>query len=101
MFIFEWLFAGVWAEVWKFGLGIGLIILCLAGAYFSPLGKKDFLWAAVVVAVSLVLYSRGVLDQSARCAAQAAVVDRNVTVTVTNAGKNLKKWKDPYDRPNY
>ena len=28
-------FAGLWAEVWHWGLGIGLIILLVAGSIFS------------------------------------------------------------------
>lgn len=56
----ELFFAGVWAEVWRFGIGLGLIIVFLAAAYFSPILKKDFVYAAVVVAVLLASFTYGV-----------------------------------------
>lgn len=53
--------AGLWAEIWRFGLGFGLMILCFVGAYFSPIWKKDFLWAGGVIAVFMVAFTTGVV----------------------------------------
>ena len=59
-YFFAMFFAGLWGEVWRFGIGIGLIILCLVAAYFSPILKKDFLYAAAVIAAFVIAFGYGV-----------------------------------------
>lgn len=63
-------FAGLWPLVWHFGLAGILISGFLAAAYFSPIFKKDFIWAAVVVAVFSVAVSIGVSLGEKRIQAQ-------------------------------
>ncbi len=53
-------FAGLWALVWHFGLGGVLVIGCLAAAYFSPVFKKEFIWAAALIAAVMVAVGVGV-----------------------------------------
>lgn len=53
-------FAGLWALVWHFGVAGLLIVGFLAAAWFSPIFKKDFIWAAVVVAAFSVAVAIGV-----------------------------------------
>jgi hypothetical protein len=80
----EYVFAGLWAEIWRFGLGFGLMILCFAGAYFSPIWKKDFLWAGIVIAVFMVAFTTGVVvgERHIRMQWAAATV-----YTIDNANK--------------
>jgi hypothetical protein len=104
--------AGVWAEIWHWGLGIGLIILLVAGSIFSqsipligpwlaPI-RKDMLWAAAVVAVLLVGEYIGAADEKARCVARQVVVekivDKTVDKTKTPAYKNQV---DPYQSKDF
>ena len=98
----EWIFAGLWTEIWKAGLGVGLVILLLIAAYFSPIGKKDFIYAAIIVAVALLLYMRGIHDQSARCVAQQKVVTEQVTAAVKTAHtKKALHARDPFNNRRY
>ena len=60
----------LWSEIWKFGLGTGVIILSLAAAYFSPIGKQFFLAVAACAFVGLLIYGEGIKSEKATCAAQ-------------------------------
>lgn len=52
--------AGLWPLIWHFGIGVGLLILCGAGFYFSPIHRTDFLWAALVIAAVMAATAFGV-----------------------------------------
>lgn len=62
--------AGAWPIIWHFGLAGILIAGFLAAAYFSPFFKKDFVYAAVVVAVFSIAVSVGVSLGEKRVQAQ-------------------------------
>lgn len=62
--------AGVWTILIGYGTGAVLIVGFLAAAHFSPVFKKDFLWAAVVVAVYMAGYLIGVHQGEKRVQAQ-------------------------------
>ena len=96
----DWFFAGIWAEIWKWGVGTGIIVLCVAGAIFIPVPKIKAILviAAVLVVAALIAYTAGIRDDAARKRAESAVLDRDVTATVTKAKKNTG-WKDPYNSP--
>lgn len=98
----SFLLAPIWALVWHWGAGIGVIILLLAGAYFSPFYKKWFIIAAVVVAGFLVGYGAGIIDanrlNTAKEAATNAKVDSTVNRTATPQSRGLN---DPWDRRDY
>lgn len=91
-----------WAkELWPFiehaGGASALILALLAAAYFSPVFKVDFLWAAAVVAALLFAYSIGVRDEHRKWDARTAVITQQVHDAVVKAHKLGKK--DPYDAP--
>lgn len=72
--------AGLWPLLLSYGLGTALIVCCLAAAYFSPIGKKDFLYAAGIIAIVMVTFTVGVTQGEKRVhaqwdAARAAAVD--------------------------
>jgi hypothetical protein len=60
----------LWSEIWKFGLGTGLIILCLLAAFFSPVGKQAFCGIAFAVFIGLVVYGEGIKNEKVTCTAQ-------------------------------
>jgi len=68
------LLAATWTVVWHWGAGVGLIILLLAAAYFSPFAKRYFVYAAVVVAAVMTIYGFGLTDEKKICAAQTKYV---------------------------
>lgn len=80
--------AGLWAMVWEYGLGAVLILICLAAAYFSPFGKKDFLYAAGVIAILMISFTAGVSTGEKRIQAQwdAARVITNEAAKQARAG---------------
>ena len=105
-------FAGLWAEVWHWGLGIGLIILLVGGSIFSqsipligpwltPL-RKDMLWAAAVIAVLLAGEYIGQRSSDAKCVARQVVVEKIVDKVVTKTHTPAaSQAKDPYQSKDY
>jgi ABC-type siderophore export system fused ATPase/permease subunit len=92
-------FAGIWAMVWKWGIGIGLVICLCALAYFSPLYKKDFLYAAFIVVVALFFMAVGIRDERARVAAQEkALVNQVDNVVAGTKTAKSRSARDPYDQ---
>jgi len=68
------LFASTWNLVWHFGVGVGLLILCVAGAFFSPIGKSSFLIAAGAIAAALAIYSYGISGEKQHCDARVKYI---------------------------
>ena len=105
-------FAGLWAEVWHWGLGIGLIILLVAGSIFSqsipligpwlaPI-RKDMLWAAAVIAVLLAGEYIGQRTEAAKCLARQVVVEKIVDKTVDKTKTpSYKNQVDPYQSKDF
>lgn len=103
-------FAGLWAEIWHWGIGIVLIVLLVGGSVFSqsipffgpylaPV-RKDMLWAAAAIALLLGGEWIGTHDEKARCVAQQVVVNNFVDKVTTKSHKQRTlKYKDPYDDP--
>lgn len=102
--------AGVWSEVWHWGTGIGLIVLCLAGAYFTtaiPLigpylthARKDLLWAAFGIGVFMAGQALGEHDANRRNAAKQKVVEQHVdSVVQKTTTPRYRKMKDRWDNP--
>ena len=69
--------AGIGLLVGAYGLALVGTVALLAAAWFSPVFKKDFLYAAICVMISTAVFTIGVHDESVRCIAQneAAVSD--------------------------
>ena len=63
----------LWSEIWKFGVGTGVIILSLAAAYFSPIGKQFFLAVAACAFVGLIIYGEGIKNEKVTCAQQKVI----------------------------
>jgi hypothetical protein len=98
----DYWFAGLWTMVWHWGIGVGLIILLLAAAYFSPLCKKDFVYAAVIVAVAMFFEGVGVHMEAKYRDAKAAVIQKDVDSAVQEKQTpKAEKSKDPWDKPTY
>lgn len=101
-YLVEHAFAGVWSMIWHFGIGVGLIVLFLAVAYFSPLGKKWFIAAAIGVALFMGGEVVGVKMGTARCTAQAQAVSKFVHRTVqSTTTKRSRAASDPWDNKVY
>jgi asparagine N-glycosylation enzyme membrane subunit Stt3 len=79
-------FAGLWALIWHFGAAGALAIGCLAAAYFSPVFKKHFLWAAVCIVAVMVSTAIGVNLGEKRIQAQWDVAKQNSL----NVGKKAR-----------
>lgn len=96
------LFAGMWSMIWQWGLGIGLVILCGVGAWFSPVYKKDFIYAGMIILLALFFEGVGIAQERSHCTAKSEVivttVDKVVKSTETPASK---QQRDKYDDPNY
>lgn len=100
--------AGLWGMIWHWGLGIGLIILLLAAAFFSAsipiigpfLGKirKDLIWVALAIGVFLAGMAVGITDESHRYETKAKIVGQIVDDSIIDA--NRPGRKDPFDNPN-
>lgn len=60
----------LWSEIWKFGVGTGLIVLSLAAAYFSPIGKQFFLAVAACAFVGLLIFGAGIKQEKQFCTAE-------------------------------
>lgn len=78
-------FAGLWALLWHFGLGAVLAAGCLAAAYFSPVFKKDFLWAAAVIVAIMISTAIGVTLGEKRVQAQWDVARANTLADTKKA----------------
>lgn len=94
--MFEWA-----KEVWPFiqhaGSASALIAGLLAAAYFSPVFKKELVWAAGVVGVLLFAYGVGVHDEHKKWDAREAALTKTVHAAVVKAVND--GTKDPYDDP--
>ena len=104
MYLLQELFAGAWSLIWHWGAGVAIIILCLLAAYFSPLYKVYFLYAAGGVAMLLFAYGAGIADQEHRCEAQNIIATRHINAVVDKAvkhtkTKNARRAVDPWDGP--
>lgn len=90
-------FQSVWPLVAHAGSGGVLIAGLLAAAWFSPVFKKELVYAAVVVGVALFVYGVGVHDEKVRRDA----IDHAVQVKVDKAVKDAQTstQKDPFDDP--
>lgn len=90
-------FSEVWPFVQHAGGGGALIVGLLAAAYFSPVFKKELVYAAIVVGVALFIYGVGVHDADRACKLREASVTTKVDKAVSDAKTSTAK--DPFDDP--
>jgi hypothetical protein len=68
-------FAGLWGEIWRFGLGYGICICLAIAAYLSPIWKRQLAYAAVAVGIFMIAFTSGVITGEKRVRAQWAAAD--------------------------
>lgn len=101
---FKLAIAGMGAMIWHWGLGVGLIILCILFEMFAGMipvfgpfldrFRKDALWVAAGIAVALCAYTVGVRDEAARCFAKEQIVRGQVLDAASPAKQPHKdKWE--------
>lgn len=95
----------LWGEVWHWGLGIGVIILCILGAFLSPVGKQMFTGAAFATFILLVVYGMGIKNEKAICDARVKVIYLKAHPKL-NSRNLAKNWRvsptwDPSAPPRY
>ena len=98
--------AGLWGVAWPIIAGGGIVAGLLVLAYFSPLGKRYFVEAAVVVAIGLGVYQYGLHKADERCRAQNIAATKVINKVVNKAVKHTRTKKaiaspDPWDQSNY
>lgn len=91
-----WLFTGLWPLVSHLTeAGFAIAVLVAAG-FFSPVFKKEFAYAAGVVAIAVFVYAWGVRDEKHRRDALDAAAQSDVDRAVRDAdGKGKDRWNDP------
>lgn len=101
----EILFHPIWVLVWHWGAGVFIIIALIAGFVWVPailVPKQYWLYAAGAVALVLVAYGVGIVDQKHLDAAQEKVIDTKVDNAVTKSGTPASKASpDRWDRKDY
>src|SRR5208282_2786787 len=94
---FHWTASGlvdaVWAEVWHWGLGIGLIIIFIAATFLSPIGKQFFAAAAGFVFILLVVYGISEKAADAVCEARIKAIYLELHPEITPKTITKKPWK--------
>jgi hypothetical protein len=83
--------AGIWPLIGYFGAGSGLFFGLLAAAWFSPVFKKEFVWAAVVVAAFMAAFTLGVVNGEQRVRAQWTAAEENTVQQAKDARKSAER----------
>ena len=103
-YVVQHAFAGLWALIWHFGVGIGVIILLGVAAYFAPTLRMKVILVAFAIIVGALLVGEGIgvnMEKSHVVAQQQATtnfVDKTVKGTTTTKSRGLD---DPWDRKDY
>ena len=86
-------FAGLWTAYWPIIAAAAAVAGLLVIAYFSPLGKRYFVEAAVIVAVGMAIYSWALHNADARCRAQNIAATKVINNVVNKAVKHTRTKK--------
>lgn len=88
----ELMFAGAWAFIWHWGVGIAIIILCVLGIIFTDsipvigpwLGKERKWLEAVAIGTALLLIGEfiGALDATHRYEKKTVIIENTVEKVV-------------------
>ena len=87
------LFAGLWPILWPILASGGVIVFLLFLAYISPLGKRYFVEAAIVVAIGLGVYQYGIHAADQRCRSQNIATTKVINKVVNKAVSSSKTRK--------
>jgi hypothetical protein len=99
---FDVAFAGLGSMLLHLGIAAAGILLCVLGAIFSPVGKLDFVVAAVVISLLLGAESMGINLERKHVEAQQAAIQNAATAAVAKTQTpKAKKASDPWDRKEY
>jgi hypothetical protein len=102
--------AGIMPLMAYFGAGSALVVGLLAAAWFSPVLKKEFLWAGLVVAAFMAAFTIGVYNGEQRVRAQWNAAEQETIKKAEKARKSAERsvarkpsrWlpnhRDAYDR---
>jgi hypothetical protein len=102
MFALQDALAGLWTMVLHQGIGVALIVGFLAAAYFSPIFKKDFFYAALIVGAFLLAEDIGISDEKKHVVAQEQLVEKKVDTAIAKAKHpSTLKQRDPWNRKDY
>lgn len=102
MFVIQDYLAGAWSLILHQGLGAVLFISFLAAAYFSPVFKKDFFYAALIVAAFMLAEDIGIHDANKITTAKEKIVTTQVDKAVKKSETpKARHAKDPWDRKEY
>ena len=82
--------AGLWGVAWPQISAFALIVGLCALAYFSPIGKRYFIEAAIVIAVGLGVYQYGLHQEANRCTAQQVAGTKHINKVVNKAVKHTR-----------
>lgn len=98
--------AGLWGVTWPILIAIACIAGLCALAYFSPIGKRYFIEAAVVLAVGLAVYQWGLHEADQRCRAQQIAGQKHINQVVNKAvgltrTKKSRAQPDPWNQKDY
>jgi hypothetical protein len=98
--------AGLWGIWWPALTAIAIIACLLLIAYISPIGKRFFIEAAIVVAIGLGVYQYGIHQADARCRAQNIAATKVINKVVHKAVAKTRTKKaraavDPWNRKDY
>jgi hypothetical protein len=83
--------AGIWPMIGYFGGGGALFVGLLAAAWFSPVFKKEFVWAAAVVAAFMAAFTFGVVTGEQRIRAQWMAAETNAIKAGSEARKSAER----------
>jgi len=99
-------FAGLWPVLWPLLLAGGIVIFLLMLAYFSPLGKRYFVEAAIVAAIGMSVYQFALHQADERCRAQNIAATKAINKVVNKAVKHTHTQRavhapDPWNQKDY
>jgi Na+/glutamate symporter len=83
--------AGIWPLIGYFAGGGTLVAGLLAAAWFSPIFKKELIWAAAVVAAFMAAFTLGVVNGEQRVRAQWTAAEENSIKRAEDARKDAER----------
>lgn len=101
MFVIQDYLAGASSLILHQGIGIALIVACLAAAYFVPLLRKYFIGAALIIGAFLIAEDIGIHDADKLNKAKDKIVVTKVDKAVEHAkSPRVMHKKDPWNDKN-